>query len=128
MEEERDSYFWRDVFELHHPRHNHVGYWRTIQCGGQQFSGYRDEQHGDAHRQCSGCRTNDHFTAHESNAYSGADGFLLGRCDGHRAAELSVAEERRNHFWRNVFELHHTRYDHVGYWRTVQRTRQQFSR
>ena len=65
--------------------------------GGEQHSGERNEQCGDADGEPRGGGAHDHGATRESDGDGGPDGHLRGGGEWHSAAELPVAEERRKH-------------------------------
>ena len=65
-----------------------------------------DQQRSHSHGQCSAGSAVDHHAAGQPDRDGGSDGYVLGDGNRNRAAELSVAEERRSHQRGDFFELH----------------------
>src|SRR6266446_4283460 len=78
---------------------------------GEQLSRNSDQRDGDADGKRSSGGANHHYTASEPDGDGRSDRYLHGGGNRNGATELSMAEERGNGFWGDVFNLHHADYD-----------------
>jgi len=111
VEEERHSYRWGELIELHDAGHDKFRQWGTVHGGGQQHGGECDQQRSHAHGERKFGGAHDHNTASEPDSDGRSDCHVRGSGDGYGTVELPVEEERHGHLWGDLFELYHASYD-----------------
>src|SRR5439155_526526 len=111
-----------DVGELHDAADDERRQRGAVHRGSEQYGGERDEQRRDADGELS---ADDHDPAGQPDGDGGPDGDLLGDGDGHRAAQLPVAEGRGADQRGDVGELHDAVHDERGQRGAVHRGSQQ---
>jgi hypothetical protein len=105
--------------ELHHASDHNFRQWIDVLRGGDEHRGNGDEFDGDVDGEPRAGGAHDHHTAREPNGDCGTDGNVRGGSEWNSTPQLSVEEERREHRWCDVEQLHHAGNYDFGQWINV---------